>query len=137
MIAADTSVLVPALLADHEFHDACHEAAGAIDTAIGHALIETYAVLTRLPHPHRVAPAQAAEALRAYARQVLVLPGDEVADALDRMVATRVLGGSSYDGLIGLTAAHHGAELLTRDRRARAAYDRLGVTVRWVDVTGS
>jgi predicted nucleic acid-binding protein len=81
MIAADTSVLVPALLASHEFHTACHDSAGLIDSAVGHALFETYAVLTRLPQPYTVTPTQASTALRSYSSHVLVLPGDEVANA--------------------------------------------------------
>lgn len=132
MIAADSSVLVPALLASHEFHTECHEAAGSIDASIGHAVVETYAVLTRLPHPYRVAPAQAATAVRGYLGEVLVLPGDEISGVLDRLVAAQAAGGASYDALIGITAAHHSATLLTRDERAAGIYQRVGATVRWV-----
>jgi predicted nucleic acid-binding protein len=32
-----------------------------------------------------------------------------------------------YDAVVGLTARHAGATLLTRDRRAREVYDLLGV----------
>ena len=132
MITADASVLVPALLANHEHHDACHESAGLVDTAIGHALVETYAVLTRLPQPYTVPPVQASAALRSYSSDVLVLPGDEVADAIDRFVIARASGGASYDALIAVTAKHHGATLLTRDERAAEVYERLGTDVRWV-----
>lgn len=132
MITADASVLVPALLANHEFHEACHESAGLIDTAIGHALIETYAVLTRLPQPYTVPSVQASAALRSYSSNVLVLPGDEVPDAIDRFVIARASGGASYDALIAATAEHHGATLLTRDERAAEVYERLGTDVRWV-----
>jgi predicted nucleic acid-binding protein len=132
MIAADASVLVPALLASHEFHEACHESAGLIDSAIGHALIETYAVLTRLPQPYTVPPVQASTALRSYHANVLVLPGDEVPDAIDRFVIARASGGASYDALIAVTAKQHGATLLTRDERAAEIYERLGTDVRWV-----
>ncbi|MEO6571408.1 MAG: PIN domain-containing protein [Ilumatobacteraceae bacterium] len=132
MIAADTSVLVPALLASHEFHEACHESAGLIDAAVGHALFETYAVLTRLPQPYTVAPVQASRALRTYSSHVLVLPGDEVADAIDRFVVARANGGATYDALIAVTAMHHGASLLTRDERAVEVYERLGADIMWV-----
>jgi len=132
MITADSSVLVPALLASHEFHAACHESAALIDSAIGHALVETYAVLTRLPQPYTVPPVQASTALRSYSSNVLVLPGDEVADAIDRFVIARASGGASYDALIAVTAEQHGATLLTRDERAAEVYDRLGTEVRWV-----
>jgi predicted nucleic acid-binding protein len=132
VIAADASVLVPALLADHEFHEACYRSAGLVDVAVGHAIFETYAVLTRLPQPYTVAPAQASAALRTYGSHVLVLPGDEVADAIDRFVTARASGGATYDALIAMTATHHGASLLTRDERAAAVYERLGTDVVWV-----
>jgi toxin FitB len=132
MIAADASVLVPALLASHEFHEACHESAGLVDVAIGHALVETYAVLTRLPQPYTVPPVQASTALRSYASRVLVLPGDEFTDTIDRFVIARAGGGASYDALVAATALHHGASLLTRDERAAEVYGRLGTDVMWV-----
>lgn len=132
MIAADTSVLVPALLASHEFHASCYESAGLVDAAIGHALLETYAVLTRLPQPYTVPPVQASTALRSYSSQVLMLPGDELADTIERFVIARVSGGASYDALIAATATHHGASLLTRDERAADVYERLGADVTWV-----
>lgn len=132
MITADASVLVPALLASHEFHAACHESAGLIDAAIGHVLVETYAVLTRLPQPYTVPAVQASAALRSYSAHALALPGDEVADAIDRFVVARASGGASYDALIAVTAEYHGATLLTRDDRAAEIYERLGTDVRWV-----
>jgi predicted nucleic acid-binding protein len=132
LIAADSSVLVPAILTDHEFHEACFESAGLLDAAIGHSLVETYAVLTRLPQPYTVPGVQASEALRSYSAQVLMLPGDELADTIDRFAIARVSGGSSYDALIAATAAHHGAKLLTRDGRAAEVYGRLGAEVMWV-----
>ena len=132
MIAADASVLVPALLASHEFHDACHESAGLVDAGIAHALIETYAVLTRLPQPYTVPAAQASAAVQSYGARVLVLPGDELPAALDRFVHARASGGATYDALIALTASWHGATLLTRDERAIEVYERIGADVRWV-----
>lgn len=132
MIAADSSVLVPALLDSHEFHAACHESAGLVDAAIGHALVETYAVLTRLPQPYTVPPLQAAAAVRTYATNTLVLSGDEVSNALVRFGALRAAGGASYDALIAATALRYGATLLTRDERAAATYERVGVDVTWV-----
>lgn len=49
MIVADSSVLVPAIVSDHEVHGVAFDAAQQVDASVGHALIETYAVLTRLP----------------------------------------------------------------------------------------
>jgi predicted nucleic acid-binding protein len=132
MIAADSSVLVPAILASHEFHEPCHESAGLIDTAIAHALVETYAVLTWLPQPYTVPPALAREALRSYATHVLALSGDRMIDTIDTIASARISGGSTYDALIAATAAHHAVTLLTRDERAVDVYERIGVEVMWV-----
>jgi len=68
--ALDSSVVVAALASWHEHHDAALAAvqealsseAGAI--VPGHALVEAYSVLTRLPRPHRLRPADAARALQ-------------------------------------------------------------------------
>lgn len=132
MIAADSSLLVPAILASHEFHDACHESASLIDAAIAHALVETYAVLTRLPQPYTVLPVQASAALRTYGPRILAIPDDRLAAMLDQFATARVSGGSTYDALIAATAAFHGATLLTRDERAIDVYERIGVEVMWV-----
>ena len=48
-------------------------------------------------------------------------------DLLRTLAAAGVLGGATYDGLVGLQAAAHGETLLTLDRRAEATYRRLGV----------
>lgn len=132
MITADSSVLVPAILASHEFHAACHDSAGLVDAAIDHVLVETYAVLTRLPQPYTVPAVQASAAVRSYANHVIAHPTDELADTVDRFVIARISGIGSYDGVIAATAIHHGATLLTRDERAAAVYERLGADVRWV-----
>ncbi|MEZ5295315.1 MAG: PIN domain-containing protein [Ilumatobacteraceae bacterium] len=76
-------------------------------------------------------PVQASAAI-SYASPTIALPPDETSDALDRFVIARARGGSTYDALIGATAAHHGASLLTRDERAVETYERLGVDVMWV-----
>ncbi len=40
-----------------------------------------------------------------------------------------IAGGAVYDALVALAAAEHGAELATRDGRARATYETVGVRV--------
>ena len=89
-------------------------------------------MLTRLDQPYTVPAVQASTALRSYSSHVLAIPGEELADTIDRFVTARVSGGSSYDALIAATAAHHGANLLTRDERAAEIYERLGADVMWV-----
>lgn len=132
MIVADTSVLVPAVLASHEAHEPCHDSAALVDASVGHVLIEMYSVLTRLPQPYTVIPVHAAQAVRSYAGAVVTLTSDEYADLIDRFAGARIAGGSTYDALVAATAVRHGAALLTRDERAASTYERLGADVRWV-----
>ncbi len=132
MIVADTSVLVPAVLANHEFHEACHESAGLVDAAVAHALIEMYSVLTRLPQPFTVPPTAAIEAVESYGTTVIGVPDSHVLDVVRHAGSMRIVGGATYDALIAATAQHHEATLLTRDERAARTYERLGADVRWV-----
>lgn len=40
MIVADSSVLVPAIVSDHEVHGVAFDAAQQVDASVGHALIQ-------------------------------------------------------------------------------------------------
>jgi predicted nucleic acid-binding protein len=40
-----------------------------------------------------------------------------------------IAGGAVYDALVALAAAEHGADLATRDARAKDTYDRVGAHV--------
>ncbi len=134
MSAVDTSVVVPALLSWHEHHDSCAAAAsGAVIPA--HAILESYSVMTRLPAPHRVDPALASSLLGRWfpPEKVVVAPAGMQRRLVGLVVAAGVDGGAVYDALVGMTAAHHGEELMTRDRRALATYDALGVAHRLLD----
>ena len=126
--AADSSVSIPALLADHEGHATAEAALEETNVTVAHAAIETYSVLTRLPPPLRLSGNQAAALIdRRLPTKWIVLDSGAQADAMRQLAAHGVSGGAAYDGLIALTAAHHGAELLTLDRRASRTYERLGV----------
>jgi predicted nucleic acid-binding protein len=126
--AADSSVAIAALLADHEDHEKAERALRSTDATVAHAAIETYGVLTRLPPPRRVGREQAALLIDArLPADWLTLDGRAQAVMLRRLASEGVSGGASYDGLIALTALEHEAELLTLDRRATRAYVRLGV----------
>lgn len=134
MTAVDTSVVVPALLGWHEHHDACRQAARG--TAIpAHALLESYSVMTRLPSPHRLAAAVAAELLRSWftGPGVLIAPARLQREVVERVSGSGHEGGSVYDALVGLTAAAAGHTLLTRDHRALRLYDDLGIAVELVE----
>ena len=68
-----------------------------------HALIETYAVLTRLPAPHRLAPADAWALVKANfveSATVLALDGPAHIALLGRLATMGIGGGRSYDAVI-------------------------------------
>ena len=59
-----------------------------------------------------------------------LLLGPEVARRLvDILSGLGIAGGAVYDALIGLAAVEHGVELATRDLRAKATYEAVGVRV--------
>lgn len=128
MNAIDASVAVAALTTWHDSHDVARAAAhGAAIPS--HALLETYSVLTRLPAPHRLNRDVVGRLLeRWFPAAGIVVPTDELAKRMvDRCREAEVEGGAVYDALIGLTADEAGLPLLTRDRRATATYERLGI----------
>jgi hypothetical protein len=125
---------VPALTQWHVAHEVSRqEAHGKFIPA--HALIESYAVLTRLPLPRRLDAATARDLLSAWfpSRRVLQAPRVRPGELMSRIAGAGVSGGATYDALVGLTAADHGQELLTRDRRAESTYRRLGIPYRFLD----
>lgn len=80
-----------------------------------HALIETYAVLTRLPGPHRLSPADAWTVIEANfvnAATLATLPAREHAALLRTLAEAGVGGGRSYDSLIARTASRANATTL-------------------------
>jgi predicted nucleic acid-binding protein len=129
--AVDTSVVVAALAQWHEAHELARPAARDAEIPL-HALVESYAVLTRLPAPYRVRTEVARQLLEAWfpADKVLNPPPEFAAGFLGRLVDAGISGGASYDALVGLTAATYGVELTSRDRRATTTYGRLGVRFR-------
>jgi predicted nucleic acid-binding protein len=126
--AADSSIVVAALLADHPEHKTAADALADCKTTIAHVAIETYSVLTRLPAPHRVDAKTAATVLaRRLTATYATLDAGAYATLPSTLVAARVSGGATYDGLIALTALERDLELLTRDKRAERTYRALNV----------
>ncbi len=123
----DTSLLVPALTARHPEHEAARAAISSVTTLPGHVLLETYSVLTRLPPPLRIGAREAAASVAALRHQVVALPPDRLRSFVEECSRQGIVGGAVYDGVVAVTAAHHGLRLLTRDRRARTTYERIGV----------
>lgn len=128
LVACDTSVAVPLLVQTHAAHDRVAAWARGRDLAlVGHALVETYSVLTRLPAGIRLEPDDAAAVIGA--NFTVMEATREGADAHRRLAAAGIAGGASYDGIVALAAADAGQALATRDERARGTYDVVGVRV--------
>ena len=127
MIALDTSVAVPLLVRTHDAHaEVTRWWNGREVSLCGHALVETYSVLTRLPGDIRLEPMDAARLLTERFSAPLVLSPDAIRFLHASLAALGVAGGAVYDAIVGLAAVEHGAILATRDRRARATYEAVG-----------
>lgn len=97
---------------------------------VGHVLVESYSVLTRLPQPRRLAPSLVTAALlAAFADHPITLRDAAVRPMVERLATLGVVGGSAYDALIAETARQHGLSLASLDRRAATTYDAVGVHV--------
>ena len=129
-LALDTSVAVPLLVRTHRAHsDVVRWWNGRPIALCGHALAETYSVLTRLPGDLRVSPADAARLVNERFEKPLLLEPEMAGRVPDVLSDLGIAGGAVYDGLVGLAAREHGAELATRDARARSTYETVGVRV--------
>lgn len=129
-LAVDTSVAVPLLVATHRAHaDVVRWWAGRDLALCGHAAVETYSVLTRLPADLRLAPVDAARLIRQRFGRPLVLSARATRALPEILSKLGVAGGAVYDALVALAAAESDAVLATRDGRARSTYERVGATV--------
>ncbi len=80
-----------------------------------HSLVETYAVLTRLPPPYRLAPADAWTLVQANfveAAAVVALDGTAHVVLLGRLAALEIGGGRTYDAVIAASVAQAKVETL-------------------------
>ncbi len=129
-VAVDTSVAVPLLVRSHQHHaDVVRWWGGQELTLSGHALPETYSVLTRLPGDARLSASDAARLLDARFTTPLTLSGQAAQKVHATLSVLGIAGGAVYDGLVALAAKEHGMALATRDARARGTYDAVGVDV--------
>lgn len=129
MIAVDSSVVVAAFASWHEANRSATAVLARKPRVPAHVLAETYSVLTRLPSPHR-APSLVVTAFLAqrFQQPALTLPAGAWLRLLGLAAEVGISGGAVYDALIGATAHHAGATLLTRDRRATTAYEKLRIS---------
>ena len=119
--ALDTSCMIAAVCGWHEQHRAAADEIerrlehGERLSVAAHAFSETYAVLTRLPAPHRLAPSDAWELLRANFTEgvlVLALSARQHVGLLRRLAQSGVSGGRTYDAVIAECAVRAGARAL-------------------------
>lgn len=104
-LAVDTSVAVPLLTATHEAHAVVLEwASGRPLDLCGHALAETYSVLTRLPGSSRVSPDDAVRLIDSNFEMRLPLPEAVATQAHHVFARVGIEGGAIYDGLVALAA---------------------------------
>ena len=138
--ALDTSCMIAAVCGWHEQHRmAAAEIERRLDrgerlSVAAHALSEAYAVLTRLPAPHRMSPADAWEVLRANFTDgvmVVALSASQHIALLRRLAKAGLSGGRTYDALIAECAVRAGAQtLLTfNDRHFQPAPPGLAIVV--------
>lgn len=123
----DTSCMIAAICTWHEHHaPAAAELERRLDRgeqlAIpAPALVESYAVLTRLPAPHRLSPANAWTLLEGNFiehRRIIALSGALYVATVRALVKQGVGGGRSFDAVIAECARQaQPATLLTFNRR--------------------
>lgn len=131
MIAADTSLVVAAFASWHESHEPARRTLDEGARLIEHCALETYSVLTRLPPPHRTAGEVVRDFVAArFTKPFLRLSESAYRDFILGLAERGITGGAAYDALVAVTAAAHGAELVTCDRRALPIYERYGLRTR-------
>ena len=102
---ADTSVIVAAALQSGAGHGECRAAIRASDAAAaGHACVESFSVLTRLPNDVRLSSADAARVLDAVVPTTRPLSADEQLDFAHWVKGSGIVGGAVYDALVGWAA---------------------------------
>jgi predicted nucleic acid-binding protein len=123
--AVDTSVVVAALLGWHEEHEVARR---ALDRGLAAkrvvlpapVLLEAYAVMTRLPAPHRLHPDDAVALLKDtfVGAATVALDPEEVWRLLADLESARISGGRTYDcHILACARKAHARRLLTLNQR--------------------
>lgn len=134
LAVADTSVIISAVLTNSAGHN---ESVAALATAgaraAGHAWIEAYSVLTRLPPDVRLNGPDALRVLASAIGGVRHLSQTEQKQFQKWLAGSDVVGGAVYDALVGFVAKVASVPLITRDARAIPTYRQLGIDVLVLD----
>lgn len=136
MKVVDTSVVVAAFASWHEFHRPAVSVLQGAPSLTAQGALEAYAVLTRLPPPHRAPPLVVRDFLAAnFPGPCLTLTPERLAAVISQLAEDGIVGGASYDALIAATTRDAGGILVTCDRRAQPTYQRIGVAVEYLTET--
>jgi predicted nucleic acid-binding protein len=135
----DTSCMIAAVCGWHEHHaDAADEIARRLRAAesmlvAAPAIVEAYAVLTRLPPPHRIAPAVALQLIEGNFTgqgRLIALDARSYRTLVHRLAESQISGGQTYDAVIAECALReHDVALLTFNERDFAPFAARGLTV--------
>jgi hypothetical protein len=132
-LLVDTSAALALLREADPSHEAVTDAVRGRTLGLsGHALIETYSVLTRLPGQARITPNEARRIIAVEFPASVALPPDVALRAVALFAEAGIAGGAVYDGLVGLAAKAAGIPLLSCDRRAVGTYAALRADVRLI-----
>jgi toxin FitB len=124
----DSSVLIPALQVGHPNHEEARKVLSRGQLRItGHVALETFAAMTSAGYKPRTSPSAAAAAIAQLDASPLTLSSQGYVDLIEKAGEASFTGGAIYDALIAITAAQHGARLISRDKRAAVTYKTLGV----------
>ena len=114
----DSSVLVAALLPDHEHHARSFAAFASATprnaACAAHSLAEVYATLTRYPGKERLSAEFADVLLQEIERRFTLvwLDGNEYRASIRRIATMGIVGGAVYDALVAACAIKAGADHL-------------------------
>jgi predicted nucleic acid-binding protein len=114
----DSSVLVPALLPEHEHHARSFAAFVVASPknagCAAHSLAEVYATLTRYPGKQRLSAEYAALLVEEIERRLTLvwLDGNDYRAAIRRIASMGIVGGAGYDGLVAACTLKSGADHL-------------------------
>jgi predicted nucleic acid-binding protein len=107
-IGVDCGVIVAGVHANHPYHALAanwlvQNLAEHQLMAAHHSVLESYAVLTRLPGDLRVSPSEARDLLTATVQSNMIIPrfdAESIWTTIETLVLSSVVGGRSYDAFI-------------------------------------
>ena len=131
---ADSSVIVSAALFGSPAHAVCRQAIADTNAgASGHAWVESFSVLTRLPPDLRLTAADASAVLDDVVPRTVGITQPQMASFRAWLADGHAVGGAVFDALVAWAAQSNRLPLLTRDQRAAATYEAVGADVRLLD----